>query len=544
MEELRKRVLKQSFIFRQDLEKNDVSFSVLIPVYKPKPSFFKKALVSVCNQVSSSFEILIGFDGSPSDELVKIVEEIQQNLKTSSEATELRVFYLDRKKEGGGISNTSNELAKEAKNKYLVLMDHDDWLRPDMLLRYEQTLLMSKNREHTVLYCNEFKINEKGEEKINSFLWKPENPPFPYFFVNYVCHCLAIPKKMFFEIGGLRAECDGAQDYDLVLRLDLAGAKFQNCPFFLYAWRAHKDSTASDIDSKSYASSSGVKALSDYVKKKKMNWDVEEGLFPTVYRVKPVLNKKPKIQVVVPFKDNKEMTLRAIDKVLEQEGVDFAITAIDNMSNDKSISRELEKKNIELIYFNEPFNYSRMNNLAVKESKKAKNMDLVLFLNNDVDLEQGALYEMATWAYQAEIGVVGCALFYPDSSIYQHSGLEQIGDSISPYYTINKEFFDKDLIPGNKGFATVLRPVDAVTFACAMMKKDLFTSLGGFDEVFYPIAYSDVDLCRRIKNKGLYCFYTPYARGIHHEGASRGRCVIEDFEMSDWLMKKRAGDIA
>ena len=148
IKELKNRTKSLSGILRKNFNNTDTSFSVLIPVYKPNPKFFKQALLSVCEQTADNFEVLIGFDGPQPGEVVQVAGDIKNEFNTAN-GSKIRIFNLDRNVTGGGISNTTNELAKNAKNEYLVLMDHDDWIRPDMLLRYEQTLLLCEDRKNT-----------------------------------------------------------------------------------------------------------------------------------------------------------------------------------------------------------------------------------------------------------------------------------------------------------------------------------------------------------------------------------------------------------
>ena len=68
-----------------------------------------------------------------------------------------------------------------------------------------------------------------------------------------------------------------------------------------------------------------------------------------------------------------------------------------------------------------------------------------------------------------------------------------------------------------------------------LIRREVLDAAGGFDEDNYPIAYSDTDLCRRIRLAGWTCLYTPYAKGVHYESASRGYSAIEDWERSRWL---------
>lgn len=79
-----------------------------------------------------------------------------------------------------------------------------------------------------------------------------------------------------------------------------------------------------------------------------------------------------------------------------------------------------------------------------------------------------------------------------------------------------------------------------------MIRADVFADLGGFDEDHLPIAFGDVDLCLRIRERGLLVVWTPYAELYHHESASRG---YEDtpekqrrFDREMQYMKTKWGD--
>ncbi len=512
------------------LKSDEYSYSVLIPVYHPEAKYFKIALQSVLDQSAPIMEILVGFDGHHSEEIYNVIEELKrENSKASSI---IKTFIFDRQIFPGGISSTTNELAKQANGKFLLLMDHDDWIRCDLLYRYEQVLRLAKNKETLVLYCNEYKIDEKNIIIPGTSLKKPEKPHFPYFFINYICHCLLIPKALWNDVGGLRREFDGAQDYDLCLRLDLAGAEFQNIPLYLYAWRSHAKSTAKNSGAKNYASEAGVKALQEYSKNKNLNWKVEEGYFPTSYKIntKDHLNNK-KIHVVVLYKDRKDMTLDCIKSLKIQKNVNLIVTAVDNNSSDLSIKEELQQMGIEVLRILEPFNFSRLNNLAIKQSNFSNEADYILFLNNDVVLNENAIYEMLFWMSDPQVGIVGARLHFENDTI-QHGGID-IGEG--PSFHINFSHTDLNQTFQSAGFSKVIRVTEAVTGACMMIKKDIFDQVGGFDEVWYPIAFSDTDLSRKVRRAGYINLYNPFAFGYHFESKTRGYNSIEDFDTSKWL---------
>lgn len=495
-------------------ETSRFSYSIIIPVYKPKASYFRMALESALKQTAPNLEVLVGFDGPQPADVYQVVEELR-NINPNK----LKSFQLDRATEGGSISASTNSIVKHAKGNFILLMDHDDWIRPDLLYLYEKTLMRFSDAQNKVLYCDEYKIDENDNPIPRSGIKKPLQPDFPYISHNWICHCLLVPKKLWDHIGGLRVECNGAQDFDLALRLDLAGAEFHNIPCYLYAWRSHSESTAQNANQKSYVFHSGIRSLTDYCKAKKLDWTIENGYIPSTYKPVPQLNSKPDVHVIIPFRNQKDLTLRTVKRALELHGATIKITAIDNNSDDTSIAEALTQLGVEVLTFKEPFNYARLVNKAVKQSSLSKSSDLLLFLHNDVDLEPNALNEMTRWIDQPSIGMVGCRLNYPDGRL-QHGGIELVdGKGI---YTEQGLLFDQ-LWQGR-----ILRLTDAVTGACALIKKETFIDVGGFDEIWNPIFFSDVSLAMKLKTRGLSCLYTPYAVGIHHESTTHKH--FEDYE--------------
>ena len=142
----------------------------------------------------------------------------------------------------------------------------------------------------------------------------------------------------------------------------------------------------------------------------------------TVLELCLLLKNIPHVHVVILYKNQLNITVSAVDHVLKQVGVNVKITAIDNNSTDSTIAKKLQEMGVEVIRVEEPFNYSRLNNIAVHQTKIGANCENILFLNNDVDLDSNALLEMCRWIEQPGIGLVGCRLNYPNG-LLQHGGV-------------------------------------------------------------------------------------------------------------------------
>lgn len=492
------------------------SYSIMIKVSHPKLSFFRTCLESVLDQSSRCVEILIGLVHSRSHEIEEMLLDLQR-----LHPSKIRVFDFSKLSSNGCVIQ---KLAEEATGNFLFIMGEEDWIRPDLLFRYEQTLRIFTDPENRVLYCDLNGLSDRNAFIPANEYKQPKELNLPYLFKRFRGESLLVPRELWKSINPDVALEKGAEDEDLLLRLDLAGAKFQHIPFSLYSVRV-----SSNVR-KAKSQEAFLEVLDKYTKGKKLDWEWSSGYQANSARAVPLVKDKHIIQAVIPFKDQKDLTIKCIRTLLKQKGVQVKITAVDNRSVDPSIAEEIRELGGEVISVDEPFNYSRLNNLAVEMTESAADCDVLLFLNNDVELDAEALNEMLRWIDQPHIGMVGCRLNYPDGRL-QHGGvgLTSIEKNVMRWEHIEKlrPFEEMDQ-------AKTLGTFDAVTAACAMIKRQIFLDAGGFDEVWYPIGYSDTHLAVKLAAHGLKCFYTPYAVGIHHESVSR-KSTIEDYENSHWL---------
>jgi GT2 family glycosyltransferase len=496
----------------------DLTYSVIFSVKAPKVEFFRTSLESVLHQSPEALEMLIGFSNKPTPELEKIVSELSR-----SHPNKIRVFDFPADQERESIEN---QLAEKASGNFLFFMGQEDWIRPDLLFRYEQTLRIFAEPEKIVLYCDVHEISDNNYFIPQSKHQQPSQLNFPYFFKLFLVRGFLIPKGLWQKTAGWRSSLRGAEEEDLLLQLDVAGATFQHIPFCLYAVRASTYTRQRQMKSRE----TFLHSLEHYTQAKNLDWKWSTGYQSSSVRAVPAIMPGHRLQVIIPYKDQKELTLKCVHSLLKQQGVDFTLTAVDNRSTDSSIAENIRRLGGEVLFIDEPFNYSRLNNLAVKRTQKATDCDILVFLNNDVELEPEALQEMLRWMDQPQIGMVGCRLHYPDGRL-QHGGVSLNTQEGSEMWWEHVEKFRsfKEM-----DVTKALGVFDAVTAACAMVKRDTFLEVGGFDEVWYPIGYSDTNLAVKLGLHGLKSFYTPYAVGIHYESVSR-QTSIEDFENSWWL---------
>jgi O-antigen biosynthesis protein len=166
------------------------------------------------------------------------------------------------------------------------------------------------------------------------------------------------------------------------------------------------------------------------------------------------------------------------------------------------------------------FNFSRLCNQAALQARAA----VLVFLNNDIEIvHEDWLDELLAIAVAPDVGAVGAKLLYPNGRI-QHAGVVIGIDGRAGHF---ERGLDGEAC-GYFGHLNVLHEVSAVTGACLAIEAKKFFAVGGFDEVNLPVELNDVDLCLRLRDRGLKIFCAPAARLIHRESASRGASLRPD----------------
>ncbi|MEJ2425753.1 MAG: glycosyl transferase family 2, partial [Candidatus Thiodiazotropha sp.] len=114
-------------------------------------------------------------------------------------------------------------------------------------------------------------------------------------------------------------------------------------------------------------------------------------------------------------------------------------------------------------------------------------------------------------------GAVGARLWYPDDRL-QHAGVVVGIRGLAGHVM---KMLPKGS-PGYRGRALSVQNYSALTAACLAVRKSVFESIDGFDEVNLAVAFNDVDFCLRLVEAGYDNVWTPYAELYHHESATRG----------------------
>ncbi len=250
-------------------------FSVITPCYNTPPLFFLQLLNSVAAQTFPFWELILA-DAGEGEALKELLEEWlgekekekdQEPAHCRETALSLRdrIRYI-RLEENRGISENTNAGIREAKGDYLALLDHDDLLTPDALYEMARGIMLGKKRsiQYQMLFSDEDKCDKSG--KMFHTPHKKENYNLDLLLSNnYICHFLVFKKGEKAQL--LRKEYDGAQDYDLVLRLSqsINAQEILHIPRVLYHWRISENSSADNAKVKSYAYDAGERVLQEFM---------------------------------------------------------------------------------------------------------------------------------------------------------------------------------------------------------------------------------------------------------------------------------------
>ncbi len=251
-----------------------IVFSIVVPAFETKETFLREMIASVCRQSYRKWELII-VDASKSNVVKRATAAILRQRK--EENGENRIKYM-RLTENKGIAENTNAGIEMASGDYIALLDHDDLLAPDALY-YMAKAAGSAGREEkmpALLYTDEDKYEDKNLNN-NGYYFSPNRKEkFNLDLIlsnNYVCHFTAVKAELM-KAMRLRGRFDGAQDYDLVLRV--VGELLRtvppcemtewiiHIPKVLYHWRSHADSTAENTASKGYAYEAGKEALAEF----------------------------------------------------------------------------------------------------------------------------------------------------------------------------------------------------------------------------------------------------------------------------------------
>ena len=481
--------------------------SIVMPVYNVEEQWLRACVESVRNQYYENWELCIADDNSSEAHIKPLLEEFKML------DSRIKVVYRE---ENGHISEASNSALAIATGEFVGLLDNDDTLADFAL--YEVVKLLNQHPQADLIYSDEDKLSE--DNKRSQPFFKTDWAPDILLATNYICHFGVYRKNIIDEIGGFRKGYEGAQDYDLVLRFTEKTDQIFHIQKILYHWRMISNSTAVNPDSKGYAFEAGLKSLEDALERRGIKGTVSHGAFPGVYNIEYEIVNNGLVSVIIPTRDNAADLKACIDSIYEKTIYEnFEIIVADNGSEREETFKLFEyytkkyQDQFKVVRIDMPFNFSKINNLAVQESKG----EYLLFLNNDITvITKGWMKRMVSYAQQQHVGAVGAKLYYPDNTI-QHAGVLLGMGGVAGHGHVGYPRGDY----GYFGKLVTTNNYSSVTAACMMVKREDFDRVNGFEEKL-TVAFNDVDFCLKLYEAGKYNVWLHNVELYHYESKSRG----------------------
>lgn len=499
--------------------------SILVPLWNNQKEFQVEMLDSVMNQTYENWELCLA-DGSDAEHAY-MGEICRQYVERSGG----RVVYRKLEKNSGIAGNTNACLAM-ATGEFIGLLDQDDILHPSVLYEYVKAI---NEQGADYLYCDETTFKGNDINHMLTMHFKPDYSPDNLRANNYICHFSVFARELLDGSELFRPKFDGSQDHDMILRLTDNARKVVHVPRLMYYWRSHSGSVASGIEAKPYAIEAAKGAVVEHLRKHGFDHFKIESTraFETIFRIRYQILGTPGISIVIANRDHVEDLRRCVTSVFEKSTYDkYEIVIVENNSttqeirdyytellgvpyeNDKEFQRSQDGRTAVVTYKGE-FNYSAVNNLGVKYAAG----EYILLLNNDTEvITVNWMEELLMYAQREDVGAVGAKLYYADKTI-QHAGVViGLGAHRTAGHTHYKQHRQN---LGYMGRLCYAQNVTAVTGACLLVKKSLYEEVGGLEEGF-AVSLNDVDLCLKLRARGLLNVFTPFAELFHYESASRG----------------------
>ena len=447
----------------------------------------------------------------PRWELCLIYQSILTEATIQTIALEPRIKLLD----GTQIETLAavlNQTLAQATGDFIAVIGEHDKLPTHSL--YKVVEWLNRYSQTDLLYSDEDKLDEKGQ-RYDPYFKSDWNPDL-FYSQNFLQYFTLYRRTVIAKIQGFQPNYSGSENYDFTLRFleQIASRNIRHIPHILY----HRRQVTQPV-SISHHTDSHCQALQAHLQRLNQATQVVAapgGHTRVIYQLPAPL---PLVSLIIPTRDKLNLLRGTIDGCLRQTHYDnIEIIIMDNSSVEPETLAYLkaiqQDSRITVIRHAAPFNYSQLNNIGVAQAQG----DIIGLINNDLEvISPDWLTEMVSHARRPEIGAVGAKLYYANDTI-QHAGVVVGLGGMAGH---GLKFLAREA-PGYHWKPFLIQNYSVVTGACLVLRRQVFTEVGGLEEKHLQVAFNDVDLCLRIRERGYRIIWTPYAELYHLESASRG----------------------
>lgn len=483
---------------------NAVAVAVIVPVFNPPVDYLRQCLTSVVQQTAVNWQLVVSDDGSSDPAVLAYLQEFEAEHRDNPRITVVH-------QPNGGISSAMNAGLAAVTCEYFGWLDHDDALNPTCMA--EVSAALAADTTIDLLYTDEDKISPRGEHyELNC---KPDFSPELLLSQMYLCHFTVFRTELVRNVQGFRSTMDGAQDYDLVLRILPNVRGVHHIPRPLYHWRAWSGSTALSIEAKPWAQDVTARVQREHLQRTFGGGEVMPSPTQGLNDVHPTVENTHRVSVIIP-------TIGTPDPRTGRPLVEAAIASLRAREHLQTLQvvvvttgelPPIPGADRQVVYRTDSFNFAEAINLG----RQHADGDYLLLLNDDTSAAcDNPVTRMMELGQIDGVAAVGAKLTYPDGRL-QHVGMVLLPSGPTHCWIAKPGKY-----PGYFGSTLTARNYSAVTAAAMLVRADAFDAVDGFDTKFAR-DFNDVDFCLRLRQLGWRIAWTPYAHFVHHEGATMAR---------------------
>ncbi len=446
--------------------------------------------------------------------------------------------------EPGGLAGEFEKLSRDCPGDLVVLLRAGDRLRPDAVYRMAQAVWRDPWLE--LVYWDDgladlaevwewylegmpegtYSGDDLGRVALPRI--KPGWSPDLLVGANYIGRAFAVRARGLDPETARRYQDAGPDDdslwWDLLLGLEVGDQQVCRLPAVLQTLTRRNDK----VESRHRELVERRLARDD--------WPAGAEVDPHGIAMNPVWNPEHVVSVtiVIATRHNRELLEGALDLIRSANHPALELIVVDNggRSDDNEAWYRTHAADLRprIIWWDEPFNYSAVNNRAAARAGG----EVLVFLNDDTSPGHPSwLDNLCGWALRPGIGVVGLQLI-DDDGLIQHGGVV-MGMTGLAGHLFQGMAPDSDSLLGPTGWT---RNTVAVTGACLAVRRSVFEEIGGFDERL-ELCGSDVVLGLRARQAGYRNVVSAATPVGHRESATRGREVPEnDVFASYWAYQR------
>jgi glycosyltransferase involved in cell wall biosynthesis len=474
--------------------------SVVMPVWNPPIDLFTKTIESVFSQTYDNWELCLA-DGNSNWKVKEVIRTLV------SRENRVRAQYLARNQ---GISGNSNAAIQEAKGEFIALLDHDDLLAPNAL--FDVVKCLNENYDIDYIYSDMDHVTTQG--KRTDPLFKPDWSPDMMICNNYATHLSVIRSRLVKDIGGFRAETEGTQDWDLILRVSEYADKIFHVPKILYHWRQSPSSVSyAGLRAKPYAKKSELLTLEEYLSRNRMHGRINQHV-PGLPRVVWDINRSTLVTVILIDDGTQNALRRCAHSVLKKSSyANFELIIVTNREGYKDFSDQ----RVRVVTTFKPLDFPSANNIGAAQAHG----EVLVFLDRRIEISTSDwLQELTGWCSQPKIAVAGPQLISSDGIITH--GCVIVGLPGCLFQGARMRWHSP------LGYTEWYRNCLAVSRYGLTVKRSLFQEIGSFNENIGALA--DVELCLRFRKMGYRIVHSPRAKLIFHDSQDTIRRQINVFQ--------------